>query len=156
MGRRTLGAGDNAGYGVATLVQKSDKSASHVYAHLSLLQPIPKVAEAFSAERITPSHANLPARITHEAQATAYEQCWRKDWQDKEPHLLPANTSPRGYRLTSLSIADAPFDREDLGFECADHPIRKEEVSSMPAVDVLKRRENLSVSMDGIGFDRLA
>lgn len=98
-----MGAGDNAGYGVATLVQKSDKSASHVYAHLSLLQPIPKVAEAFSAERITASHANLLARITHEAQATAYEQCWRKDWQDKEPHLLPANTSPRGYRLTSLS-----------------------------------------------------
>ena len=78
------------GYDVATLVDKSGKSASHVYARLSLLQLVPSIAEAFSAERITASHANLLARPPQELQAVAFEQCWRKDWQEKEAHLLPA------------------------------------------------------------------
>ncbi len=50
---------DMPGYDVAALVEKSGKSASHVYARLSLLQLIPTVAEAFTQERITASHANL-------------------------------------------------------------------------------------------------
>ena len=83
---------DMPGYDVATLVEKSGKSAAHVYARLSLLQLVPSIAEAFSAERITTSHANLLARLPQEAQANAYEQCWRKDWQDKEPHLANAVT----------------------------------------------------------------
>jgi ParB family chromosome partitioning protein len=78
------------GYDVATLVERSGKSPAHVYARLSLLQLPPSFAEAFSAERITASHANLLARLPEESQIAAYEQCWRKDWQDKEPHLLPA------------------------------------------------------------------
>ena len=41
-------------------------------------------------ERITASHANLIARLPQESQAKAFDQCWRKDWQDTEPHLLPA------------------------------------------------------------------
>ncbi len=53
---------DIPGYDVATLVEKSGKSASHIYARLSLLQLIPEVAEAFTQERITVSHANLIAR----------------------------------------------------------------------------------------------
>jgi hypothetical protein len=81
---------DLPGYDVATLVEKSGKSASHIYARLSLLQLIPEVAEAFTQERITASHANLIARLPQESQAEAFEQCWRKDWQDSEPHLLPA------------------------------------------------------------------
>jgi hypothetical protein len=48
------------------------------------------VAEAFTQERITASHANLIARLPQESQAETFEQCWRKDWQDSEPHLLPA------------------------------------------------------------------
>ena len=105
---------DMPGYDVATLVEKSGKSASHVYARLSLLQLIPEVAEAFSAERITASHANLLARLPQEAQSTAYEQCWRKDWQDKEPHLLPAKHLSAWIQANLyLSLADAPFDRED-------------------------------------------
>ena len=80
---------DMPGYDVAALVEKSGKSASHIYARLSLLQLIPSIAEAFSAERITASHANLLARLPQDIQAEAFEQCWRKDWQDKEPHLLP-------------------------------------------------------------------
>ena len=102
------------GYDVATLVDKSGKSASHVYARLSLLQLIPLIAEAFSAERITASHANLLARLPQESQAEAYEQCWRKDWQDGEAHLLPAkNLSAWIQANLYLSLADAPFDRED-------------------------------------------
>jgi len=38
---------DIPGYDVTALVEKSGKSASHVYARLSLLQLIPTVAEAF-------------------------------------------------------------------------------------------------------------
>jgi ParB family chromosome partitioning protein len=75
---------DIPGYDVAALVEKSGKSASHIYARLSLLQLIPTVAEAFTQERITASHANLIARLPQDVQAKAFEQCWRKDWQDKE------------------------------------------------------------------------
>ena len=105
---------DIPGYDVAALVEKSGKSASHVYARLSLLQLIPTVAEAFTKERITASHANLIARLPQESQAEAFEQCWRKDWQDKEPHLLPAKHVAAWIQANLyLSLADAPFDRED-------------------------------------------
>lgn len=49
---------DMPGYKVATLVEKTGKSASHIYARLSLLQLILAVAEAFTQDRITASHAN--------------------------------------------------------------------------------------------------
>ena len=105
---------DMPAYDVATLVAKSGKSASHVYARLSLLQLIPSIAEAFSAERITASHANLLARLPQDTQAEAYEQCWRKDWQDKEPHLLPAKHLSAWIQTNLyLCLADAPFDKED-------------------------------------------
>jgi ParB family chromosome partitioning protein len=105
---------DIPGYDVAALVEKSGKSASHVYARLSLLQLIPTVAEAFTQERITASHANLIARLPQESQAAAFEQCWRKDWNDKEPHLLPAKHVAAWIQANLyLSLADAPFDRED-------------------------------------------
>ena len=105
---------DMPGYDVTALVEKSGKSASHIYARLSLLQLIPTIAEAFTAERITASHANLLARLPQDSQATAYEQCWRKDWQDKEPHLLPAKHLTAWIQTNLyLSLADAPFDRED-------------------------------------------
>ncbi|MGF7180454.1 ParB/RepB/Spo0J family partition protein [Tunturiibacter psychrotolerans] len=105
---------DIPGYDVAALVEKSGKSASHIYARLSLLQLIPTVAEAFTQERITASHANLIARLPQDVQANAYEQCWRKDWQDKETHLLPAKYLAAWIQANLyLSLADAPFDRED-------------------------------------------
>jgi len=105
---------DLPGYEVSALVEKSGKSASHIYARLSLLQLIPAVAEAFTQERITASHANLIARLPQESQAEAYEQCWRKDWQDKEAHLLPAKSLSAWIQANLyLSLADAPFDRED-------------------------------------------
>jgi len=105
---------DMPGYDVAALVERSGKSASHVYARLSLLQLIPTIAEAFTQERITTSRANLLARLPQDAQATTYEECWRKDWQDKEPHLLPAKHLAAWIQANLyLSLADAPFDRED-------------------------------------------
>ncbi len=105
---------DMPGYDVAALVEKTGKSASHVYARLALLQLIPSIAEAFSADRITASHANLLARLPQDVQAEAYEQCWRKDWQDKEPHLLPAKQLSSWIQNNLyLALADAPFDRED-------------------------------------------
>ncbi len=102
------------GYDVATLVEKSGKSAAHVYARLSLLQLVPSIADAFTQERITASHANLLARLPQEHQANAYEQCWRKDWQDKEPHLLPAKHLSAWIQTNLyLSLAEAPFDKDD-------------------------------------------
>jgi ParB-like chromosome segregation protein Spo0J len=50
---------DIPGYDVAALVEKSGKSASHIYARLSLLQLIREVAEAFTQERITASHTAI-------------------------------------------------------------------------------------------------
>lgn len=64
---------DITGYHVAALVEKSGKSASHIYGRLSLLQLIPKAAEAFTQERITASHANLIARLPQESPAAAFE-----------------------------------------------------------------------------------
>jgi ParB family transcriptional regulator, chromosome partitioning protein len=105
---------DLPGYDVTALVEKSGKSASHIYARLSLLQLIPDIAKAFTEERITASHANLLARLPQEHQATAYDECWRKDWQDKEPHLLPAKHLSAWIQANLyLNLADAPFDRED-------------------------------------------
>jgi ParB family chromosome partitioning protein len=105
---------DLPGYDVTALVEKSGKSASHIYARLSLLQLIPTVAEAFTHERITASHANLIARLPQKSQADAFEQCWRKDWQDSEPHLLPAKHVAAWIKNNLyLALADAPFDRED-------------------------------------------
>jgi ParB family chromosome partitioning protein len=106
---------DMPGYDVSALVLKSGKSASHIYGRLSLLQLIPDVAQAFVEERITASHANLIARLPQEHQATAFEQCWRKDWSDKEPHLLPAKHIAAWIETNLyLALADAPFDREDI------------------------------------------
>lgn len=105
---------DMPGYDVATLVEKSGKSAAHIYARLSLLQLIPTVAEAFVQERITASHANLIARLPQEHQATAFENCWRKDWQDKEAHLLPAKHLAAWVETNLyLALAQAPFSKED-------------------------------------------
>jgi ParB family transcriptional regulator, chromosome partitioning protein len=105
---------DLPGYDVAALVAKSGKSAAHIYARLSLLQLIPTVAEAFVEERITASHANLIARLPQEHQAAAFENCWRKDWQDKEAHLLPAKHLSAWIQTNLyLNLAEAPFDRED-------------------------------------------
>ncbi|WP_263408843.1 ParB/RepB/Spo0J family partition protein [Terriglobus tenax] len=106
---------DLPGYDVAALVAKSGKSASHIYARLSLLQLIPDVAQAFVDERITASHANLIARLPQEHQAEAFENCWRKDWQDKEAHLLPAKHLSAWIQANLyLNLAEAPFDREDI------------------------------------------
>jgi len=85
-----------------------------IYTRLSLLQLIPTVAEAFVQERITASHANLIARLPQEHQADAFENCWRKDWQDKEAHLLPAKHLSSWIQANLyLNLAEAPFDRQD-------------------------------------------
>ena len=105
---------DMPGYNVATLVDKSGKSATHIYARLSLLQLIPTVAEAFVQERITASHANLIARLPQEHQAAAFQNCWRKDWTDEEAHLLPAKHLSAWIQANLyLNLAEAPFDRQD-------------------------------------------
>ncbi len=109
---------DLPGYDVTALVEKSGKSASHIYARLSLLQLIPDIAQAFTEERITASHANLLARLPQEHQAAAFENCWRKDWSDKEAHLLPAKHLSAWIQANLyLSLAEAPFDREDINLK---------------------------------------
>ena len=105
---------DFPGYDVTALVEKSGKSAAHIYARLSFLQLIPAVAEPFVQERITASHANLIARLPQEHQAAAFENCWRKDWKDEEAHLLPAKHLSAWIQTNLyLNLAEAPFDRED-------------------------------------------
>src|ERR1700691_6120980 len=105
---------DLPGYDVATLSEKTGKSDSHIYARLALLQLIPEVAEAFQTECITASHANLISRLPQEKQAEAFAQCWRKDYQDKEAHLLPAKyLSAWIANNVYLPLDESPFDRED-------------------------------------------
>ena len=105
---------DLPGYTVEGLVQKTGRSQSHIYARLTLLALISEVATAFQEERITASHANLIARLPVDRQADAFEQCWRKDYQDREPHLLPAKNVAAWIQANLyLSLSAAPFDRED-------------------------------------------
>ena len=105
---------DLPGYTVEALVQKTGRSQSHIYARLTLLALISEVATAFQEERITASHASLIARLPADRQADAFEQCWRKDYQDKEPHLLPAKNVAAWIQANLyLPLAAAPFDRED-------------------------------------------
>ena len=105
---------DLPGYDVAALAEKTGKSESLVYARLALLQLIPEVAEAFQQERITASHASLLARLPQDRQKDAFEKCWRMDWQDTEPHLLPAKyLSAWIANNVYLPLDQAPFDRED-------------------------------------------
>jgi ParB family transcriptional regulator, chromosome partitioning protein len=121
---------DLPGYDVATLAEKTGKSDSLIYARLALLQLIPEVAEAFQEERITASHANLIARLPQDSQKEAFTQCWRKDWQDNEPHLLPAKyLSAWIANNVYLPLDEAPFDREDntlnpTAGSCSDCPRR--------------------------------
>jgi ParB family chromosome partitioning protein len=105
---------DLPGYDAATLAEKTGKSESLIYSRLALLHLIPEVAEAFQAERITVSHANLIARLPQDFQQQAFEACWRKDYQDKEAHLLPAkHLSAWIANNVYLPLDEAPFDRED-------------------------------------------
>ena len=106
---------DIPGYDVAALVEKSGKSASHVYARLSLLQLIPTVAEAFTQERITASHANLIARLPQETRRPKpSSNAGGRTGRTKSRTCYPPSMWPRGYRRTFiLSLADAPFDRGD-------------------------------------------
>jgi ParB family transcriptional regulator, chromosome partitioning protein len=121
---------DLPGYDVATLAEKTGKSDSLIYARLALLQLIPEVAEAFQEERITASHANLIARLPQDSQKEAFTQCWRKDWLDNEPHLLPAKyLSAWIANNVYLPLDEAPFDREDntlnpTAGSCSDCPRR--------------------------------
>jgi ParB family chromosome partitioning protein len=102
---------DLPGYDVAALASKCGKSQSHIYARLSLLQLIPDVAEALQQERIT---ASLIARLTAEQQTEALKNCFRKDWQDKEGHLLPAKHLAAWIDSTLyLPLAEAPFPTDD-------------------------------------------
>ena len=57
---------------------------------------------------------HLIARLPQESEAEAFEQCRRKDWQDSEPHLLPAKHVAAWIQNNLyLALADAPFDIED-------------------------------------------
>ncbi len=94
---------DMPAYDVATLVEKSGKSASHIYARLSLLQLIPAIAEAFSAERITASHANLLARLRRSHRPRPSSNAGAKTGRTRSRTCYPPSTSRRGYRPTSTS-----------------------------------------------------
>jgi len=105
---------DLPGYSVDTLVQKTGRSQSHIYARLTLLDLIPEVATAFQEERVTASHANLIARLPANRQAEAFAECWRKDYRDTDVHLLPAKNVAAWIQANLyLPLAAAPFNRED-------------------------------------------
>ena len=106
---------DLPGYDVPGALSPNPVRAHRIsYARLSLLQLVPEIARAFVEERITASHANLIARLPQEHQADAFEQCWRKDWSDNEPHLLPAKHLMSWIETNlHLALVEAPFERED-------------------------------------------
>ena len=55
--------------------------------HGSVFAPQPKqLTSPQEGNKQDSSTFHLP----QEHQAAAFENCWRKDWQDKEAHLLPA------------------------------------------------------------------
>ena len=104
------------GYDVATLVEKSGKSASHIYARLALLQLIPAVAEAFTQERITASHANLIARLPQESQAWGPRRHHRRQAHSLCPSPCPyrkhVHSTRRRGRHTGRSCHRIPTTKE--------------------------------------------
>jgi ParB family chromosome partitioning protein len=95
------------------VVEKSGKSASYIYVRLLLLQLIARAAEAFTQESITAGDANLIAHQLQESRAKAFEHCSPKDWQDREPRLLPAKLVSASIPSNLyLALANPPFDRE--------------------------------------------
>jgi len=102
------------GYDVAAIGEKTGKSEAHIYSRMKLLDLIDPVAQAFQQEKITATHALLIARLPQARQAEAYEHCWRKDWQDKEAHLLPARSLAVWIEQNVyLHLAGAPFPSQD-------------------------------------------
>lgn len=102
------------GYDVPAIVEKTAKSEAHIYSRIKLLDLIDPVAQAFLEDKITATHALLIARLPQARQAEAYEHCWRKDWQDKEAHLLPARSLSAWIEENLyLHLADAPFPTDD-------------------------------------------
>ena len=94
---------DLPGYDVTALVEKSGKSASHIYARLSLLQLIPGVAKAFTEERITASHANLIARLPQEHQADSPSKtAGARTGRTRNPTCSQPSISPHGFRPISI------------------------------------------------------
>jgi hypothetical protein len=60
------------------------------------------------------------------AAAEAFENCWRKDWQDKEAHLLPAEHLSAWIQANLyLNLAEAPFDRERPDPQTRGRSVRK-------------------------------
>ncbi len=102
------------GYDVAAIGEKTGKSEAHIYSRMKLLDLIDAVAQAFQQDKITATHALLIARLPEARQAEAYEHCWRKDWQDKEAHLLPARSLAAWIEQNMyLHLADPPFPTDD-------------------------------------------
>lgn len=102
------------GYDVATISERVGKTESHIYGRLRLLDLLPEVGEAFLANRISTSHAVLLARLPETQQREAFPNCFRKDWQDDEAHLLPAKRLAEWIEQNIyLRLLDAPFDLED-------------------------------------------
>jgi ParB family chromosome partitioning protein len=101
-------------YDVAAIGEKTGKSEAHIYSRMKLLDLIDPVTQAFQQDKITATHALLIARLPQARQAEAYEHCWRKDWQEKEAHLLPARSLAVWIEQNVyLHLADAPFPIED-------------------------------------------
>lgn len=104
-------------YDVAAIAEKTGKSERHIHSRIKLLDLIDPVAQVFQEDKITAAHALLIARLPEARQAEAYEQCWRKDWQDKEAHLLPARSLAAWIEQNVyLHLVEAPFptDGQDL------------------------------------------
>lgn len=116
------------GYDVTAIAEKTGKSDTHIYARLKLLDLTEEIATVFQEDRITTAHAVLLARLPQDRQPDAFAQCWRKDWQDKDGHLLPAKHLSAWIESNLyLDLSTAPFDVADAALfpeagACADCP----------------------------------
>ncbi len=105
---------DIPGYDVAALVEKSARVQATSTPVCLFSNSSPLWPRRSHRSALLPATPTLIARLPQESQAEAFDQCWRKDWQDKEPHLLPAKHVAAWIQANLyLSLADAPFDRED-------------------------------------------
>jgi len=78
------------------------------------LQLIPAVAEAFTHERITASHANLIARLPQESRSKPSRTAGVRIGRTRSRTYSPAKHLSAWIQTNLyLNLADAPFDRED-------------------------------------------
>jgi ParB family chromosome partitioning protein len=115
-GFRALLNREGAGYTIEKIAAKTGKAAAYIAKRLRLLDLIPPVAEAFTAEHIGIEHALLIAKLAVDVQEKALAHCFDGYYaaNDTERSLVPASRLQAWITQNIyLSLKSVPFSKND-------------------------------------------